>query len=257
MTGAESLDLVKKYHTVPSTLLPYPPAKKFVELPLDKNQVFFTDYDMVQSELLMTAKGDVFDASLAPESNLFNQYFGSGLSSIVFQEIRESKALAYSAYSFFTMPNKKEDSHYVRAYIGAQVDKLPEATAAMQDLMNEMPRSNLQFASARDAAMKQIETSRTKPSSVFWSYLRAQERGLDYDLNREVYSSLQTMTFDDLQTFFNNNIKGKTYSYSVIGAKDLVDKEVLGKLGEYRELSLEELFGYPDTSEPESKPIKN
>lgn len=257
LSADASMDVIKRHHEVPATLLDYPPAKEFPELPMDKNRVYFANYDMVQSEMLMTAKGPKFNAELAPEANLFNQYFGSGLSSIVFQEIRESKALAYSAYSFFATPSKKNHSHYIRAYIGAQVDKLPEATRAMQDLMNDMPHSELQFASARDAAMKQIETTRTRPSSIFWTYLRAKELGLDYDLNREVYASLKSMDFEKLRTFFNGNIKGKTYTYSVIGDKNLVDKEVLGKLGEYRELTLEELFGYPDKSEPASKPIKN
>jgi zinc protease len=82
---------------------------------------------MVQSEMMMVSKGPGFQKDLMAPANLFNQYFGSGLSSIVFQEIRESKALAYSAYSVFTTPGKTDESHYVRAYIGAQVDKLPEA----------------------------------------------------------------------------------------------------------------------------------
>ncbi len=257
MTGAESKAIVAEYHQVPDALKSYPAAKEFPELPLNTNRVFFTNYDMVQSELLMTAKGPEFDPTLASEANLFNEYFGSGLSSIVFQEIRESKALAYSAYSYFTIPTKKDRSHYVRAYIGAQVDKLPEATKAMHDLMNDMPRSNLQFASARDAAMKQIESSRTKRSSIFWTYLLAQERGLDYDLNEKVYGSLQTMSFDDLQSFFDKNIKGKTYTYTIIGNKKLIDQEVMKSLGNYQELTLEELFGYEDKSEPASEPIKN
>jgi predicted Zn-dependent peptidase len=247
----EAMAVIDKYHQVPAELKDYPEPKKFEELALDENKVYFVDYDMVQSELLMTAKGPQFDASLAPEVNLFNQYFGSGLSSIVFQEIRESKALAYSAYSYFTMPSEKDDSHYVRAYIGAQVDKLPEATNAMMTLMNDMPRADLQFESARDAAMKQIETNRTSRASIFWSYLTAQERGLDYNLDEKVYEKLQTMKFEDLQAFFDNQIKGKPYTFSVIGNKELVDQEVLEDLGTLEELTLEELFGYPQKDQPE------
>lgn len=242
----EAMATIEQYHKVPAELRDYPAPLEFEELAIDDNKVYFVDYDMVQSEMLMTAKGPKFDATLAPEVNLFNQYFGSGLSSIVFQEIRESKALAYSAYSYFTMPSEKDDSHYVRAYIGAQVDKLPEATNAMMTLMNDMPRADVQFESARDAAMKQIETNRTTRESIFWSYLTAQERGLDYDLNEKVYDKLQTMKFEDLQAFFDANIKGKPYTYCVIGNKELVDQKVLEELGTLEELTLEELFGYPE-----------
>jgi len=241
------MNLISEHHKVPEEFMDYPEPVQFTELPLDKNQVFFVDYDMVQSEMMLLSKGPAFDVKLMPEANLFNQYFGSGLSSIVFQEIRESKALAYSAYSFFTTPSRADESHYVRAYIGAQVDKLPEACDAMLDLMNEMPRADIQFESARDAAMKQIETNRITRESIFWSYESAKKLGLDYDRRKPVYEKLQTMTFDDLQGFFDANIKGNTYTYCVIGNRDLVNHEVLKELGDYRELTLEELFGYSRT----------
>jgi zinc protease len=231
-------------HKVPATLNPYPEPLKFAELPIDKNKVYFVDYDMVQSEIMLLGKGSGFSEALLPTSNMFNQYFGGGLSSIVFQEIRESKALAYSAYSQFTAPQRANESHYVRAYIGAQVDKLPEATNAMLELMNNIPRADIQFESARDAAMKQIETNRTTRESIFWSYEQAKKLGVKHDMNKPVYDALQTMSFDDLQKFFDDNIKGKNYTFCVIGNKKMVDHNVLKELGEYEELTLEDLFGY-------------
>ena len=56
-----------------------------------------------------------------------NEYFGGGMSSIVFQEIRESKALAYSVYSTYTLPKDTNTSHYLMSYISTQADKLSEA----------------------------------------------------------------------------------------------------------------------------------
>ncbi len=251
--GPESADKVKevigKYHKLPETFLEYPEAVEFPELEMNENKVYFADYDMVQGEMLMVSKGPKFDESLVPEASLFNQYFGSGLSSIVFQEIRESKALAYSAYSGVSIPRDADDSHYIRAYIGAQVDKLPEATDAMLALMNDIPRSDIQFESARDAAMKKIETNRTTRENIFWSYQTARERGLDHDMNKVIYDSLKTMTFDDVEGFFNENVKGKNYTYCVIANEEMVDKEVLENLGTLEVLSLEELFGYPESKE--------
>ena len=248
----DAMATIEKFHKVPDERIAYPEPKKFEELEMTENKVYFTNYDMVQSELMMLSKGEKFDASLAPQISLYNQYFGSGLSSIVFQEIRESKALAYSAYSGFTMPNDADDSHYVRAYIGAQVDKLPEAADAMLELMNEIPEASIQFETARDAALKQIETNRTTGQSIYWNYLTAQERGIDYDLNRMIYDSLQTMTFDELEAFFNANIKGKNYTYTVIGNEEMIDKETLKKLGDVEVLSLEEIFGYPAEDGPKA-----
>ncbi|TVR38552.1 MAG: insulinase family protein [Cryomorphaceae bacterium] len=246
--------LIAEMHPIADQLLPYPEPVEFTALAVENDKVFFTDFDMVQSEMSLVTRGSVFNKELLPAASLFNQYFGSGLSSIVFQEIRESKALAYSAYAFFSTPQRADEHHFVRAYVGAQVDKLPEACNAMLDLMNDLPRSDVQFESARDAALKQIETNRISRSNIFWSYESARKLGLDYDRRKPLYDALQTISFDDLQTFFDANIKGNAYNYCVIGNRKLVDHDVLKELGKYRELSLEELFGYEAKSSPR-KPI--
>ena len=67
---------------------------------------------------------------------------------------------------------------------------------------------------------------------------------LDYDINKDIYPALQEITLQDLKLFFDNNIKDRDYTFCVIGNKKLVDHDVLKDLGEYRELTLEDIFGY-------------
>ena len=52
------------------------------------------------------------------------------------------------------------------------------------------------------------------------------------------------MKFDDLQLFFNENVKDKKYTYLVIGKKSDMDMDALNKLGTVEELSLDQIFGY-------------
>ena len=167
--------LLDKYHKTPKTLKPLLAAKEFPELKSEKNKVYFVNYDMVQAEVLMLSNIGPYNKDLAATSNVFNEYFGAGLSSIVFQEIRESKALAYSAYAVFTTPRKLNEAHFARAYVGTQVDKLGDAKKAIMELMNNMPEVENQFQDSKMAALKKIETSRTKRSSLFWQYLAAKE----------------------------------------------------------------------------------
>lgn len=238
------VELVRKTHPVRIQLKDYPERKEYAYQKSDKNVVYFVDYDQVQMELLMLSKSEDFNkANMAP-ANLFNQYFGSGLSSIVFQEIRESKALAYSAYSVYTTPSRSDEAHFVRAYIGTQSDKLGDAVAAMQNLMNTMPREEIQFEQSRVGTLKQIETKRTTKSSIYWSYRRSKDLGMEQNFSPEIYSSLNNMDMDDMQAFFDSHIKNKNYAYLVIGKKDLADMDALSKLGEVRVMSLEEIFGY-------------
>ena len=241
---SEVKSLLNKYHITPDELQPIKQSRKFSELSMDSNKVYFVNYDMVQAELMMLSNAGSYDENLIATSRVFNEYFGSGLSSIIFQEIRESKALAYSAYSVFTSPGKLDKSHYVRAYVGTQVDKLEDAKVAMIDLMNNMPEVEDQFQSAKIAALKKIETSRTKRASLFWKYLSSKEMGRNYDINQKIYPEIKNLELQDIKEFFNTKVKGNNYTYLVIGNRELIDMKVLEKMGELKELSLEEIFGY-------------
>ena len=199
---------------------------------------------MQQVEVYLLAPDVPFNPKLMAASQLFNEYFGAGLSSIVFQEIREKKALAYSAYSFYSNAAKQKDNNYVFAYVGTQHDKLKDALTAINQLLNEMPQAELQFNGAKEAVLKQLETSRITNQNVYWTYESAKNRGVDYDLNKQMYVAVQKMTLADLVTFFEQHIKGKKYSICVIGNEKTVDKEILKSFGELKEMELVQLFNY-------------
>ncbi|MFT3885730.1 MAG: insulinase family protein [Flavobacteriales bacterium] len=245
-TPDDMVALLDKEHRVPATLLLTPKATVYTEQPTTKNEVLYVDYDMVQTEMLLTSKSEAFDRTVLPAAQVFNEYFGAGLSSIVFQEIREAKALAYSAYAAYTTPGKKEDAHYVRGYVGTQTDKLGNAVTAMLALMNDMPLDERQFQGAKDAALKRIGSERITKENLFWNWDRAKRLGLDYDVRKDNYFRIQQMTLPDLKAFFDKEIKGHHYTYLVIGKEAQMDKAALEHLGPVRKLTLKDLFGYDD-----------
>ena len=185
-------------HKIFGELKEYPIAKKYKESETGGN-VFFTNYDMVQTELMFLAKGEPFKPENMAASSLFNTYFGSGLSSIVFQEIRESKSLAYSAFASYNNASKKDSPNYVMAYVGTQANKLEQAVDAMMELMNDMPEAAKQFQAAKDATLKKLAAQRITKSTIFWSSERLQKLGIDNN-NREVmYHTMKEMTMKDLK----------------------------------------------------------
>ncbi len=227
------------------------PEKTIYEEKETGGNVYYVDYDMVQSEILLLAKGAEFDPKKMAVSKLFNSYFGSGLSSIVFQEIRESKSLAYAAFSSYSNAREKGQSDYVFAYLGTQANKLPEAVDAMMNLMTNMPEAEEQFNQAKEAALKQLAAERITKSNIFWSYERLKKRGFDNDYREDLYNGIKNMTLADLKTFFDDNIKGENYNVMVIGNKKDVDFESLKKLGKIQEMDIDELFNYE-----KSAPVK-
>ena len=237
---------MNKSHTLSETLKEYPTPVKY-EVKQTGDNVYFTDYDMVQSELVFVGKGDTFDAKKLALSRVFNAYFGSGLSSIVFQEIRESKSLAYSAFAAYSNAAKKDDSNYVYAYVGTQANKLPEAVDAMLELMTDMPKADKQFLSAKESVLKKIAAERITKSNIFWKYENLKDRGIENDNREEIYKEVQQITLDDLSNFFNENIKGTDYTTLVIGNKKDLKVDALKKLGKITELDVDYLFNYKTT----------
>ncbi|WP_299241337.1 insulinase family protein [uncultured Aquimarina sp.] len=232
-----------KNHIIKSDLLEYPEKTKYIEKETGGN-VYFVDYDMVQSEMLLLAKGAEFDSKKMAASRLFNTYFGSGLSSIVFQEIRESKSLAYSAFSSYNQGREVGESDYVMAYVGTQANKMPQAVDAMMELMTDMPEAEEQFNQAKEATLKKIAAQRITKSNIFWTYERLKKRGIENDNREQMYNTIKNMKLEDLKTFFNENIKGENYNVLVIGNKKDVDMNALKKLGDVKEMDIDYLFNY-------------
>jgi predicted Zn-dependent peptidase len=241
---ASTSSAIRADHRTPASLKPVPPAKDFAEQPLKDKKVYWVDYKMVQAEILFLTKGDIYDRTMAPTVALYNEYFGGGMGSIVFQDLRESKALAYSAMSRYANADKTGRSNYILSYIGTQSDKLPEAMAGMEGLLTDMPLADANLAIAKQSIRNSIATDRITHEGVLLSYERARRLGLDYDLRRDVYDQTQNMTFAELQKFQQSKIKGQNQVILVIGAKDRLNFKELAKYGTVQQLTLKEIFGY-------------
>jgi len=199
---------------------------------------------MKQAEIVMLGKDGLFDKKLFPYLYLYNDYYGSGLSSIMFQEIREKMALAYSVYSSYGVPQYSYESHYVNSYIGTQADKLQTALAEMNKLLNNMPEVPQQFEGARESVIKTLASDWITGVDIYGAYDRAQKRGLNYDVRRDIYEQAKTMTMADVHKFFDEHVKGKKYAYLVIGKKEDLNMDVLKEIGPVQELQYNEIFGY-------------
>lgn len=236
---------LNKLHKTPVALSPTPKSDGFVMSPTNENKVLFVHYDMVQAEMIwLNRSNETYDPVKAPVISLYNEYFGGGMGSVVFQTIRESKALAYSTFSAFRSPEKKEDYFYNLAYVGTQADKLPQAKGAMMELLEEMPASDVLFESAKDALRNKIASERIVRTGILMNFEAARLRGLDYDIRRDVYSRIKDIRLEDLKRFHQEEIKGRPRTLLVMGSREKVDMNELKKYGEVREVSLEEIFGY-------------
>ncbi len=235
---------LEKLHVNKSNLKSIPEKIDFVENPMEEPIVYVLDYDMPQAEILILSKGEKLNVAKTPIIKLHNEYFGGGMSSIVFQEMRESKALAYSVYSAYRTPNKKEDRHYSMSYIGTQADKLSEAMKGINDLLDTMPEAEINLTNAKESILKKIRTERLTKASVLNQYEKAFKMGVDYDLRKDIFNQVEEFDMKSLVDFHNTHMNNNTRVVMVLGSKDDLDLDVLKKYGEIEHLSLEDVFGY-------------
>lgn len=241
---SEVARLLEKHH-VSGSPGATPLSRRFEELETASPQVLFVDFPIVQTDVLMLSRGT---PEFNPEELLYrdwyNEYFGYGLSSIVFQEIREAKALAYSTYAMYSTPIRKDRAHYLHAYVGTQPDKLRDAIPALLDIIQHMPVAEAQIEHSRQSVLKRLASERVLPSRLHSAARAWRDLGLGGDFRQEIYHKLQSADTSDLISFQQRYVKDRAFTFLVLGSRDRVDMNYLSSFGTLRELSMEEIFGY-------------
>lgn len=240
-------DLVKNLKPLKHHDLPYyaiEKGMKFEEKPTSDNKVLFAQYAMKQAEVFWIRNSGLFNKNQIPTVTFFNGYFGGGMGSIVFQTLRESKALAYTTYAYYGQPQKKENHGMVGAYIGTQSDKFKDAVGGMNELLNELPESKVGVESIRTNLLKSLASERISGAGILSSYLAAQRRGLTEDSRKIIFEKLPQLTFSDLKSFHAENISRKPYVYCIVGDEKDLNEDMMSGLGNVKKLTLDEIFGY-------------
>ncbi len=214
-------------------------------LTTEENSVVLVQYDAKQIYYIQNScDGRRFSPASEPGIDLYNSYFGGGMNSIVFQEMREARGLAYSAWASLISPYCKDGKYCYLAFIATQNDKMKQAVEAFDDIINNLPESEAAFKIAKESLIATLRTSRTIGMGVLDSYINCRDLGLSEPLDREIFEALQTMTFEDVKAVHSEWVKNRHYTYAILGDIKDLDTGFLRTLGPVRTVSLEEIFGY-------------
>ena len=209
------------------------------------SRVYVAHYDSRQFNYVQYSdRGETLDLSQDPSLELFNEYFGGGMNAIVFQEMRESRALAYGAGAWLSDPTFQGDTYSFRAYIASQNDKLKKAVEGFDEIIGTLPEAPENLEIAKASILGKLRTQRVKGEQVLYSYLNARELGLSEPREKQVFEKVGAMTMEDLRATHEKWIAGRTYTYSILGDTQDLDMSFLETLGPVQKVSLEEIFGY-------------
>ena len=222
----------------------HPRKREFRQLPTERPKVYLIPYDSTQLLIGIRTRAAEFDLAKVPETMLFNQYFGGGgLDDVVFQEIRESRSLAYSAYAYYGSAMEKGKYDIFMGFVATQPDKCFTAIDEMLKLFRGMPQYQAKFDNAKANVIKSM-TSERNFGDLSGIWFRARKMGIDYDWRKNVFDKLKTLEMKDIADFAAREVAPRTYEVFIAGDIKSLDREKLKRYGEVVELAPEQVFGY-------------
>jgi predicted Zn-dependent peptidase len=202
----------------------------------DRPLVFFYDMKDVSQNIVYCYQTGA--PLVTPEercmARLFSEYFGGGMSSLLFQEIREFRSYAYQTSGAvqlppFSMPDKP--FRFIN-FLSTQSDKTIDAMTVLQSLIRNIPVHKEKI----DPIIKSIvnETNNEYPSfrDISIKIVKYKQYGYMYDANKYLINKIKDMTIDDIVKFHKTYIKDQNIVYVIVGNSLNLNMSKLSSFGD-------------------------
>ena len=237
--------LLAKEHKTSKTLAAVPQGKKYQLIETPQTDILVAPFDAKNIYLRQYHnEGKQWKPEYAPVEAIFNEYFGGGMNTVVFQELRETRGLAYNASARYVSPIRKNEPEQFYTHIISQSDKMMDCIKVFKEIVDTMPQNQAAFDLAKQSLIKSYQSSRITKFGVLNAYMSYKNLGIDYDLNKTIYEALPSLTLQDIVKFEQENMAKKPYRMMILGNEKDLDMKALEKIAPVKRLSQEEVFGY-------------
>jgi predicted Zn-dependent peptidase len=155
-----------------------------------------------------------------------------GFTGIIMNEIRVKRSMAYSAYGVDATPELPGKDCYFIGYVGTQSDKVNDAISVYMDILSDMPKDSTQLAALKAALKQAAQTAKPSMRSKAATYEYWQRLGYNDDPSKVNAAAIDALTFNDIEKFYEENIKGKPVTIILMGDPKKIDvKAIEKKLG--------------------------
>ena len=244
-TEEQLAEAIAAHHAMPDSFTPAPEARHYTMQATPENEILIAPFDAKNIYMRMY-HNEMLDWNIdeVPVQALFNAYYGGGMNTVVFQELRETRGLAYNAYAAYVQPSYKDDPEYYFTHIITQNDKMMDCVRQFHVILDSIPQSENAFAIAKESVTKRIASQRTTKFGLINAWLAAKELGIDYDLDERLYNALPDLTLQDIVKFEQEHMARKPYRYIILGDEKELDMKALQQYGPVKRVSTTEIFGY-------------
>jgi hypothetical protein len=206
-------------------------------------QVFVVSRAVAQSQIRITSPRPPLPDADRALARLYSEYMGGNMGALVFQEIRESRGLAYSAWAGYAPGLFPRDQSAFMAVLGTQSDKTLDALTTMLGLLRRTPLQEARFHVARRSLDEEYRSSRVDPRAAPAWVQSWDDRGERTDPRPREWAALKALTPAQLAAFAARAASGPTL-ISVMGNAERWAGAALGRLGKVEEVPLADLFAY-------------
>ena len=245
LTEQQLAKVVTKAHKTSKKLMAVPEGKHYTMQATPQNEILLAPYDAKNIYMRMIHNEQrQWQPQEAAVKALFNEYYGGGMNTIVFQELREARGLAYNAFAAYMEPSYKDQKEYFFTHIITQNDKMMDCVRQFHQILDTIPQSETAFRIAKDALTKRLQSQRTTKFSLINAWLSAKRMGIDYDIDKKIYEALPSLQLSDIVRFEQQQMARKPYRYVILGDEKELDMKSLEKIAPVHRVSTEEIFGY-------------
>lgn len=220
-----------------------PPPYKYLKARTPQGtEIYLFDKQAATANVRIEFGSVDYTPALAVPSQLYNSYFGGGMAGIVFQELREARALAYSVGGRYAPGYRANDQNIMIGGIQTQADKTPEAVEAFVDLLDNLPESPERLAVSKDSIVSLYRTGKVGFRSIIGTVRDWERKGLEPDPRKAWFEKIQQGDLDTVLAFHREYLKNHPKLISVVGDKSKMDLDRLKKLGTVTEIGLDQIF---------------
>ncbi len=204
--------------------------------------LFLNDKKSVQSQIRIYIEGEVNDKKSRIGMYGFNNYMDGSMSSILFQEIREFRSLAYGVRGNYSPSFYFDKSGYFKGWLSTQNDKTVEAIDVYTEIIKNLPEKPERIDEIRKNLTISINASQPMFRYKSLSVANWRAQGYTNDPRKERYDKYLTLNFGEIIDFYNKNVKGKPWVITIVGNEKRFNFSELKKYGKIEKIALDELF---------------
>ena len=194
-------------------------SKKQVKSTIIRPEQLYKSKRIEQSHIGFAMNGFTASDSLSDAFSIANTVLGGGMSSRLFQKIREELGLCYSVYSY---PSQYKDNGILEIYAGVNTDARDLATKAIVDEVKKFKKDGIseqEFLRGKEQIKSAFifgQESTASQMLLYGKYLIFLDK--EFDFNERI-RKIENVTIDDVHEAISKSFDIESASTATVGPK--------------------------------------